>query len=185
VLSNGRRGSPPDSIPAGDPWAKRGIMVSAGLKRGLLFASPHRSGQTCRIVFAGFPMHVIVRGIDRAAMFFVSDRQTFLAWLGDVGAAEAVSVHDIVPMTSHDHILLNPGDRVGAARLMKGLGFRYVQYVNRAYGRTAAGAGRTPRSSAWGCRPTFNARRFERWPRHRSRSGTGAGHPIGLQSVPT
>jgi putative transposase len=47
-----------------------------------------------RIVVAGYPLHVIVRGIDRAAIFFTeSDRQSFLGSLGEVAVAEAVSVH--------------------------------------------------------------------------------------------
>ena len=90
-----------------------------------------------RIVVAGYPLHVIVRGIDRAAIFFSeSDRQSFLGSLGEVAAAEAVSVHAYVLMTNHVHLLVTPATERGAGRLMKGLGFRYVQYVNRTYGRT-------------------------------------------------
>jgi putative transposase len=90
-----------------------------------------------RIVVAGYPLHVIVRGIDRAAIFFSeSDRQSFLGALGEVAAAEAVSVHAYVLMTNHVHLLVTPATERGAGRLMKGLGFRYVQSVNRTYGRT-------------------------------------------------
>jgi putative transposase len=43
-----------------------------------------------RIVAAGYPLRVIVRGIDLAAIFFSeSDRQCFLGSLGEVVAAEA------------------------------------------------------------------------------------------------
>jgi putative transposase len=34
------------------------------------------------------------------------------------------------------HLPITPTTESGAARLMKGLGFRYVQYVNCAHGRT-------------------------------------------------
>jgi putative transposase len=39
-------------------------------------------------------------------------------------------------MTNHVHLLITPTTEGGAARLMKGLGFRYVQHVNRVYRRT-------------------------------------------------
>ncbi len=78
-----------------------------------------------------------MRGIDRAAIFFTeSDRQSFLGALGEVAVAEVVSVHAYVLMTNHVHLLVTPATERGAGRSMKGLGFRYVQYVNRTYGRT-------------------------------------------------
>jgi putative transposase len=39
-------------------------------------------------------------------------------------------------MTNHVHLLLTPSCCAGAGLLMKGLGQRYVQYVNRTYQRT-------------------------------------------------
>jgi putative transposase len=39
-------------------------------------------------------------------------------------------------MTNHVHLLLTPDSAGGSGRLMKGLGQRYVQYVNRTYGRS-------------------------------------------------
>jgi putative transposase len=39
-------------------------------------------------------------------------------------------------MIGHVHLPMTPTTEHGAARPMKGLGFRYVRYVNRAYGRT-------------------------------------------------
>ncbi|UOK41116.1 transposase [Pseudomonas palleroniana] len=39
-------------------------------------------------------------------------------------------------MTNHVHLLLTPTCCAGAGLLMKGLGQRYVQYVNRTYQRT-------------------------------------------------
>jgi len=90
-----------------------------------------------RIIVAGYPLHVIVRGIDRGAIFFSeSDRPFFLRSLAEVAVAEAVSVHAYVLMTNHVHLLVTPATERGAGRLMKGLGFRYVQYINRTYGRT-------------------------------------------------
>ena len=39
-------------------------------------------------------------------------------------------------MTNHIHLLMTPGTESGVARLMKGLGQRYVQHVNRTYRRS-------------------------------------------------
>jgi putative transposase len=40
-------------------------------------------------------------------------------------------------MTNHVHLLLTPASDEGPALLMKGLGQRYVQYVNSTYRRMA------------------------------------------------
>jgi len=90
-----------------------------------------------RIVVAGLPMHAILRGIDRTAMFFAEvDYRMFLATLADLAASESVGVHAYALMTNHVHLLMTPATDLGPARVMKGVGQRYVQYVNRAYGRT-------------------------------------------------
>ena len=90
-----------------------------------------------RILAAGFPMHAILRGIDRAAVFFDdSDRRFFLDCLGASAAEEGVSVHAYALMTNHLHLLLTPLHDEGVSAVMKRVGQRYVQYVNRTYGRT-------------------------------------------------
>ena len=92
-----------------------------------------------RIVAAGYPMHVILRGIDRAAVFFADeDRRLFLEWLGAIAAAEGVALHAYVLMTNHLHLLMTPARREGVPAVMKRLGQRYVQHVNRTYRRTGA-----------------------------------------------
>ena len=87
-----------------------------------------------RIVAAGYPVHAILRGIDRAAIFFAdTDRYLFLATLAKLALAESVGVHACVLMTNHIHLLMTPGTESGVSRLMKGLGQRYVQHLNRTY----------------------------------------------------
>jgi putative transposase len=82
-------------------------------------------------------MHAILRGIDRTAIFFAEeDHRVFLEALTALGAGESVRVHAYVLMTNHVHLLLTPATDHGPALLMKGLGQRYVQYVNRKYRRT-------------------------------------------------
>lgn len=82
-------------------------------------------------------MHVILRGIDRGAIFFAEDDyHCFLATLREVGAAKSVDVHAYVLMTNHVHLLMTGECDEGVSALMKGLGQRYVQYVNRTYQRS-------------------------------------------------
>jgi putative transposase len=90
-----------------------------------------------RIVAAGYPMHVILRGIDRAAVFFDDgDRRCFLEWLGAAAAHERVAVHAYVLMTNHVHLLMTAERDAGVPTVMKHVGQRYVQSVNRTYHRT-------------------------------------------------
>jgi putative transposase len=90
-----------------------------------------------RIVAAGFPMHVILRGIDRTAIFFAEDDyRVFSTTLAALAECESVRVHAYVLMTNHVHLLMTPATDRGPARLMKGLGQRYVQSINRTYHRT-------------------------------------------------
>ncbi len=65
-----------------------------------------------RIVAAGYPMRVILRGIDRDAVFFdAADRRYFLEWLGAAAAQESVAVHAYVLMTGNTGSSLDPGVR--------------------------------------------------------------------------
>ena len=90
-----------------------------------------------RIVAAGFPMHVILRGIDRAAVFFEDeDRKFFLECLGTAADEESVAVHAYVLMTNHVHLLMTAAGHQGVPAVMKRVGQRYVQHVNRTYHRT-------------------------------------------------
>jgi putative transposase len=54
-----------------------------------------------RLLAAGYPMHVIVRGVDRRAVFFDgNDYRFFLASLGAAAKNEGVAVHAYVLMTA-------------------------------------------------------------------------------------
>lgn len=89
------------------------------------------------IVAAGFPMHAILRGIDRVAIFFdEADYRVFLSRRAELAEAESVRVHASVLMPNHVHLLMAPATERGPSLLTKGLGQRYVQYVNRTYHRT-------------------------------------------------
>jgi putative transposase len=90
-----------------------------------------------RIVAGGYPMHVILRGIDRAAVFFEDDdRRFFLEGLGAAAEEESVAVHAYVLMNNHVHLLMTARRGPGVSAVMKRVAQRYVQHVNRTYHRT-------------------------------------------------
>jgi len=72
-------------------------------------------------------MHAILRGIDGAGIFFGDNDSRVLA---ERAAAESVRVNAYVLMTNHLHLLMTPATERGPSLLMKGLGQRYLQYIN-------------------------------------------------------
>lgn len=90
-----------------------------------------------RLAIAGIPWHVIQRGNNRTACFYANeDYQRYLETLGEMARKYGCSIHAYVLMTNHVHLLLTPKKPDSAALLMKHLGQRYVQYVNRVYRRS-------------------------------------------------
>ena len=90
-----------------------------------------------RLRIADAPLHIIQRGNNRNACFFADyDYGCYLHHLGELAARHACAIHAYVLMTNHVHLLLTPRGPDGASLLMKHLGQRYVQYVNRVYKRS-------------------------------------------------
>lgn len=90
-----------------------------------------------RLRIANVPLHIIQRGNNRTACFFSeADYLVYLHQLRELAAGYACLVHAYVLMTNHVHLLLTPRELDGASSLMKHLGQRYVQYVNRTYQRS-------------------------------------------------
>jgi len=90
-----------------------------------------------RIALPDVPLHLIQRGNNRQACFFADDdRHHYLDWLAALAPRCGCTVHAWVLMSNHVHLLLTPDAPDGAGRLMKALGQRYVQYVNRSYRRS-------------------------------------------------
>ena len=90
-----------------------------------------------RLRIAGAPLHIIQRGNNRSSCFFKDhDYGCYLHHLDELAARYACSIHAYVLMTNHVHLLLTPSLPDGASLLMKYLGQRYVQYVNRVYERS-------------------------------------------------
>ena len=96
---------------------------------------PRRS----RLKAAGVPMHIIQRGNNRQACFFADeDYQFFLDCLARLAKRFRCALHAYVLMTNHFHLLLTSELEAGPSLLLKFLGQRYVQYVNRTYRRTGS-----------------------------------------------
>jgi putative transposase len=90
-----------------------------------------------RIHLPGVPIHLVQRGHNRDACFF--NDEDFLAyreWLGDALKKTGCALHAYVLMTNHVHLLLTPPNASAVSQLVMSLGRRYVQYINKTYGRT-------------------------------------------------
>lgn len=89
-----------------------------------------------RIVVSDIPLHIIQRGNNRQNCFFTtSDYLVYLDMLKSAASKSACLIHAYVLMSNHVHLLASPLHAHAAADMMKALGERYVQYVNRHYGR--------------------------------------------------
>ena len=92
-----------------------------------------------RLQVGGFPVHIIQRGNNRQACFFAEqDYRFFLDCLVRYAKRFRCALHSYVLMTNHFHLLLTSELEPGPSLLMKHLGQRYVQYVNRTYRRTGS-----------------------------------------------
>ena len=90
-----------------------------------------------RLSLPGIPWHIIQRGNNRAVCFHAeADYQYYLHYLKEFADKFGCEVHAYVLMTNHIHLLLTPAKEDSAGLLMKHLGQRYVQYVNRTYQRS-------------------------------------------------
>ena len=90
-----------------------------------------------RLALSGVPLHLIQRGNNRQACFFGDeDYRFYLEWLAEHAGKTGCRIHAYVLMTNHVHLLLSADQPGGPGALMKALGQRYVQYVNRLYRRS-------------------------------------------------
>jgi putative transposase len=90
-----------------------------------------------RPVVPDVPLHITQRGNNRLDCFFAeTDYLVYLDLLSNAAYAASCELHAYVLMTNHVHLLVSPKDERGPSLLMKSLGERYVQYVNRRYART-------------------------------------------------
>ncbi len=87
-----------------------------------------------RLVLPQVPLHVIQRGNNRQACFYSDEDYLFyLDHLAEQSEKFGCAVHAYCLMTNHVHLLLTPEKVESVGMMMKGLGQRYVQYINRTY----------------------------------------------------
>ena len=90
-----------------------------------------------RILLPGVPVHLIQRGNNRSACFYADeDYRFYLDHLAEQASNHGCAVHAYCLMTNHVHLLLTPQTESSLGGLMKALGQRYAQYVNRTYRRS-------------------------------------------------
>jgi len=90
-----------------------------------------------RIIVPGVGVHVVQRGNNRSPCFFREpDYLVYLRLLGELASRCACSIHAYCLMTNHVHLFLTPHRAESCARLMKNVGQRFSQYINRRQGRT-------------------------------------------------
>ena len=90
-----------------------------------------------RFFLADVPVHMIIRGNNRQAVFAeAEDYQTYMNWLGEGAETHACAVHAYVLMSNHVHLLVSAGDPGNLSRLPQFVGRRYVPYFNHKYGHS-------------------------------------------------
>jgi len=83
------------------------------------------------------PLHIVQRGHNRGPCFFAEeDYKSYLHWLHEALTEAQCALHAYVLMTNHVHLLVTPRHADAVPTVLVSLGRRYVQRVNRIYGRT-------------------------------------------------
>ncbi|MEY4711191.1 MAG: hypothetical protein RIS88_641 [Pseudomonadota bacterium] len=89
-----------------------------------------------RLTIPGYPHHVIQRGIDRQPIFRdAADHEVMRGLLAEQSRAAGVALHAYVLMDNHFHLLATPAEGDALARMMQGIGRRYVRHFNTQAGR--------------------------------------------------
>ena len=90
-----------------------------------------------RVILAGYPLHIMVRGNNSQEIFLSDDeRRSYLEWLRDAAREYELAIHAYVLMPSHVHILATPKTNLSATRTMQSVGRRYAQMFNQKHKRT-------------------------------------------------
>ena len=91
-----------------------------------------------RLSLPGIPWHIIQRANNHSACFYTErDYTHYLDTLKEQSLKTGCQIHAYVLMSNHVHLLVTPEKQNSAAlMMMKGLGQRYVQYINRSYQRS-------------------------------------------------
>ena len=92
-----------------------------------------------RLSLPHVPLHLIQRGNNRQACFYADeDYRRHLDWLDEYAVTTGCRIHAYVLITNHVHLLVSAPRAEAPGEMMKGLGQRYMQYVNRTYQRSGS-----------------------------------------------
>jgi putative transposase len=90
-----------------------------------------------RVILPNVPQHIIQRGNNRQVCFYADeDFQIYLEWLKEYADKTECNIHAYVLMTNHVHLLVSTEKTAAVGAMMKALGQRYVQYINKTYKRS-------------------------------------------------
>lgn len=90
-----------------------------------------------RLVVAGYPHHLVLRGNNRSAIFYNDrDRRVFVDCLKHAKEKTKSKIYAYCLMTNHVHLLVEPSTEDGLGNMVQSLGRKYVQYMNQTYNRT-------------------------------------------------
>lgn len=94
---------------------------------------PRRS----RLYLPELPYHVVQRGNNREACFIEPENyQFYLVLWEELSRRYGLTVHAYCLMTNHIHFLVTPENESAVSNVMKVVGSRYAQYINKKYRRT-------------------------------------------------
>jgi putative transposase len=86
---------------------------------------------------AHLPYHVVQRGNNREVCFIEPENYSFYLTLWqELSEKFQVAVHAYCLMTNHIHFLVTPTTEDAISMVMKRVGSRYAQYMNKKYRRT-------------------------------------------------
>jgi putative transposase len=84
-----------------------------------------------RLAVPGYPHHVIQRGIDRQLIFReAADYEAMRGFITAQAQACGVALHAYALLPNHFHLLVTPSQEGALARMMQGIGRRYVRHFN-------------------------------------------------------
>jgi putative transposase len=93
--------------------------------------------RVARIVSSGAAHHVVQRGNNRQAVFFVDDdRRAYLGFLAEQCERHGVSLLAYCLMTNHVHLVAVPKTESSLARAVGRAHWLYTQYINRLHRRS-------------------------------------------------
>ena len=88
-----------------------------------------------RFFLPNVPVHIVIRGNSRKAIFAeADDYHAYLGWLKEGAETYDCQIHAYVLMTNHVHLLVSAKKPQDLSKLPQPVGRKYVPYFNHKYG---------------------------------------------------